>query len=164
MTEWVQIVLTISHAFFLPVLIGLFRNFRHVKATAINTYIPFGLLCCVTMCSSLMHFSETKKELNPTETLRPYALMFLNMDRFFAVITSLYMAWFSITYHSYLQIRRLFLGFCLVGLFSLAGELFDSSFSYVPYVSCHLIWHFGVAALAYVALLFKPSPKSIIKK
>jgi len=96
-----------------------------------------------------MHLSETKKGLDPgLPWLKAKSALFLRMDRFFAIATTLYFFLVFVAARSSIVV----LGFGAALIVSLLGEVFDRSYHYIPYVLCHLVWHFAVGALVNAVL------------
>jgi hypothetical protein len=153
--HYVHFLLGVSHLCFLPVLYAL------IQETPVDV-IGVLLVCMVIVWSTLMHVSETKKSLIPsTPWLRRNSMRFLNVDRFFAVVTTFYGFWRLSTDTSpelLAQRGQLVAEFVVLALISAVGELCGSRLRYGPYLVLHIIWHLGVANIAYrvVTLSMRP--------
>lgn len=166
----VHFILGFSHVCFLPALIKVVGKISQLTTSATSRkkngklifqkLVTLFLLTMITFWSTLMHLSETKKSLVPeNKWLLQNSNLFLNCDRFFAVVGTIYGFFYLVpssiasapaSAASSMTVRQAAKIFAILLLIQLIGEFASSSFNYWPYIICHLVWHFGVARIAYL--------------
>lgn len=133
-TLWVHLINVATHA---P---GIYYLFQFGPDS--HTDLGFLGLCASIACSCIMHASETKHGLSGVRRLGAHSTLFLNTDRFAAVLLACIVALHSCVWEAPL----FWLGsFVYLSLFTLFGELTHNS---PKYVICHTIWHIGVFTMA----------------
>jgi len=116
----------------------------------VDTVISCLVVMAVMAASVLMHMSETKHKLRPQdEFLRKASTLFLNVDRFAAIIA---FGWFAFQWSlgGYVQPKMLLVVICIGGLCNFIGEQVDN---FSIYMFTHVVWH-GCAYAAIVVALW----------
>ncbi len=128
-----QLIITASNVFGLLPLSQLYHHER---------YYGMALTTCAILSSLLMHASETKRGMSGLFWCK-YAYLFLNIDRFFAVMTVFYGLW--LFYHNPEKTLTQ-LGMATYGIgMGIIGQI---SRNLPVHAYCHCMWHL----LAYFTL------------
>lgn len=138
--HFANIIMCCSHIFVLPALISTI-NKRDVG--------EFGLLLLTSTASFLMHLSETKHGLRGIPPFNRYSHMFLNLDRFFAIISTVFV-FFKL--YPYLQTHPwiLLTGLCGVTLNFISENVCKNN---IPgFIIAHLLWHLIAFSMLYVSV------------
>jgi len=133
MNKLVIIIVSASNIFGIIPLMKLYDDKR---------YFGMAIVFCAIISSILMHITETKHKLNGL-CLVKYSKLFLNTDRFFAIMTFIYGLYLFHRNQNKNMLHVIFIIFG--GICSGLGEITNNLFLYT---TLHVAWHF----IAYYSL------------